>query len=182
MIPCSRQIGKFQDIIDRKIEQGKKHDHIKIIRVNGIEEAFLFQDMFPIIGKYVDCVYSNATGIFEIKDRNKIELIENNSLKIIDLLHRGIKFTPTQPDINRIEKIMLDEMVYDLKVADLKSLGEKIENGDLAAVHGWLNENIHRHGSVYTPAELIKKVTGKELDARYFIDYLNQKYSGIYKF
>lgn len=34
--------------------------------------------------------------------------------------------------------------------------------------------------AVYKPAELIKKVTGEELNSKYFIDYLNKKYSEIY--
>lgn len=63
---------------------------------------------------------------------------------------------------------------------DMPDMYERIEKGDLSQVHQWLKENIHKHGAVYKPAELIKMVTGEELTAKYFIEYLNKKYSEIY--
>ena len=53
VIPCSRQVVKYKAIIEKKKKYGKKHNHIQIIKVNGIEQAFLFQDMFPITEKYI---------------------------------------------------------------------------------------------------------------------------------
>jgi carboxypeptidase Taq len=58
---------------------------------------------------------------------------------------------------------------------------KSLEKGELATVLYWLNENIHQHGSLYFPAELVKKVTGKPLDSSHFINYLENKYSEIYK-
>lgn len=69
---------------------------------------------------------------------------------------------------------------YSKLLKDIPDVMEKIEAGDFESVKGWLNENIHRHGSVYKPSELIKRVTGEELSAKYFIEYLNKKYSEIY--
>ncbi|MDI6618373.1 MAG: carboxypeptidase M32 [Clostridiales bacterium] len=63
---------------------------------------------------------------------------------------------------------------------DIPDLYKEIERGNLDIVHQWLKENIHKYGSVYKPAELLKKATGEELTAKYFIDYLNKKYSEIY--
>jgi hypothetical protein len=54
-------------------------------------------------------VYKNIYGEFEIKDPKSLLQIEVNAKKIIKLLRHGVKFTPTQPDINRIEHIMLEE-------------------------------------------------------------------------
>lgn len=65
-------------------------------------------------------------------------------------------------------------------VNDVPDIFDKVENGDLDSVHQWLKENIHKYGAVYEPQELIKKVTGEELNAKYFIQYLNNKYSEIY--
>jgi len=47
-------------------------------------------------------------------------------------------------------------------------------------VHNWLNDNIHKYGAIYKPAQLIKRVTGEELDSKYFIEYLNKKFEEIY--
>jgi carboxypeptidase Taq len=54
--------------------------------------------------------------------------------------------------------------------------------GNFEPVNTWLIEKIHKHGSLYTPDELIRKVTGQRLSARYFLDYLEEKYSKIYGF
>jgi carboxypeptidase Taq len=59
---------------------------------------------------------------------------------------------------------------------------DKIEQGDFLAIRGWLRENIHQYGKLYSPNELIVKVTGEELDAKYLVRYLEEKYSAIYQF
>lgn len=110
VIPCSSKIEKYQNIIIQKEIKHKPHNHIQIVTVNGRKSALLYQDMFPIAPHYIDQPYSNATGIFEIRDKKTVAQIEANAHKIINLLRRGIKFTPTQPDVNRIEKIMLQEL------------------------------------------------------------------------
>lgn len=63
---------------------------------------------------------------------------------------------------------------------DMPELYRTFEAGNFEPVHEWLKDNIHVHGSVYKPDELVKKVTGEELTAKYFIQYLNDKYSEIY--
>ncbi|HEX7065788.1 MAG TPA: carboxypeptidase M32 [Bacillales bacterium] len=55
-----------------------------------------------------------------------------------------------------------------------------IENGDFMTIRNWLKENIHQYGKLYTPNQLIKKVTGEELNAKYLVDYFEEKYSKIY--
>lgn len=64
---------------------------------------------------------------------------------------------------------------------DLPDFDARIESGDFAAIHEWLKNNIHVHGSIYDPGDLVKRVTGEPLSARYFIDYLNQKYGALYE-
>lgn len=64
---------------------------------------------------------------------------------------------------------------------DMPDLFKQVEEGNLGPIHEWLRENIHKYGAVYKPEKLIKMVTGEELKAKYFIDYLNKKYSEIYE-
>ena len=45
-----------------------------------------------------------------IKNQKVVSKLEKNAKKVISLIHRGVKFTPTQPDILRIEKMMLEEL------------------------------------------------------------------------
>lgn len=59
---------------------------------------------------------------------------------------------------------------------------ESVEKGNLLPIKNWLDKNIHAHGSLYFPKELLMKVTGEDLDAKYFIEYLTKKYTSIYNF
>jgi carboxypeptidase Taq len=39
------------------------------------------------------------------------------------------------------------------------------------------SENVWQYGSRYTPTQLIEHVSGSELQASYFLDYLEEKYT-----
>ncbi|QPJ65997.1 MAG: carboxypeptidase M32 [Candidatus Nitrohelix vancouverensis] len=62
----------------------------------------------------------------------------------------------------------------------LPGVEDEISQGNLAPVKNWLNENIHQQGKLYTPDELVLRVTGKPLDPQLFINYLTEKYRSIY--
>lgn len=69
---------------------------------------------------------------------------------------------------------------YDAMKKSIPDMMEQVEKGEFGTIKEWLKENIHRHGGVYKPSELIKMATGEELSARYFLEYLNRKYGEIY--
>lgn len=56
---------------------------------------------------------------------------------------------------------------------------EDVARGDLSRITAWLKENIHRHASFKKPGELFEEVCGK-FDAKYFTDYLTEKYTKLY--
>lgn len=62
-------------------------------------------------------------------------------------------------------------MKKELNVAELTSRGE------FGTILSWLRDNIHQHGSLYWPDELVKKVTGEELNPKYFVEYIKGKYT-----
>jgi carboxypeptidase Taq len=55
-----------------------------------------------------------------------------------------------------------------------------VVKGDLTPVTEWLKENIHRHGALYEPDELIRRATGKPFDPAYYAEYLRKKYTDLY--
>lgn len=63
---------------------------------------------------------------------------------------------------------------------DLPDWNHQVEGGDFSSITKWLGENVHRYGATFKPAELIRKVTGEELSATYFIEYLNNKFGKLY--
>ncbi len=75
--------------------------------------------MFPTIDKYIENPYIKLNVYMEIRDPKKLEAIENNAKNIIKLMRHGVKFTPTQPDIMRIEQIMQKELEKDLSLTNV---------------------------------------------------------------
>ena len=59
-------------------------------------------------------------------------------------------------------------------------LPEQVARGELAPLREWMRSNIHTHGRKFTPAELVKRITGAEMSAAPFLDYLTEKYTEIY--
>jgi len=51
-----------------------------------------------------------------------------------------------------------------------------VEQADYAALLAWLRKNVHRHGTRYTPNELIKKATGELPNPRYLLEHLRARY------
>ncbi len=64
---------------------------------------------------------------------------------------------------------------YTTQVPDYEKI---IETGRLDEIREWLVGNIYQHGSVYTPRELITKVTGEPLSYEYFVAYLRERQQG----
>jgi carboxypeptidase Taq len=49
-------------------------------------------------------------------------------------------------------------------------------------VQEWLNQHVHRQGSLHPSGDdLMKAVTGSPLDPAAFLGYLRAKYSALYK-
>jgi len=58
---------------------------------------------------------------------------------------------------------------------------QAIADDRLDKVHDWLYEHINRYGDLYSPQELMVKCTGEETNAKYYVDYLTEKYDNLYK-
>jgi carboxypeptidase Taq len=58
----------------------------------------------------------------------------------------------------------------------------QIAKGTFYNVKNWLIENVYNYGNLHFPAVLIKKITGKRITAKPFLEYLNKKYSWIYEY
>jgi carboxypeptidase Taq len=63
---------------------------------------------------------------------------------------------------------------------DMPGLDDDLAAGRLAGLKGWLNEKVHRRGRRVNAGELVREVTGEELSADYFMDYLEGKFGDLY--
>ena len=107
MIPLSSQIAKYRAIIEKKKKENKPCDILHIIKLdNNKQSVFLIQDMFPITKEYIERKYTIAGNHLLLTSEHTIREIEKKARKVQGMLRRGIKFTPTQPDIMRmLEKL-----------------------------------------------------------------------------
>ncbi len=52
--------------------------------------------------------------------------------------------------------------------------------GDLKPILAWLTEKVFSIASLTTPDEWIRKITGEGLNVNYYLDYLEEKFKGVY--
>ncbi|MBN2859460.1 MAG: carboxypeptidase M32 [Sphaerochaetaceae bacterium] len=51
-----------------------------------------------------------------------------------------------------------------------------VRTGDFEPIHTYLREHVYEKGALYDPKPLLHQLTGEDLKAHYFSDYLRQKY------
>jgi carboxypeptidase Taq len=71
---------------------------------------------------------------------------------------------------------LIAAQLHEALLTDVPTTPTQIRQGDFAPILQWMRNKIHIHGKSYTPHELIKKATGKDLSVQPFLNYLNKKY------
>lgn len=56
-----------------------------------------------------------------------------------------------------------------------------LEKGEYTNITNWLKENIHQYGSLKTPNEILVDATGQPFDSKFYVDYLEEKYTKLYQ-
>ena len=110
LVPCSTKIEKFEKIIEKRKLYDRPNDTIKIVTVQDRKSVLLLQDMFPASERYISSQYIRGGQPVKIGNADVVADIERSVRRVAILLRRGVRFTPTQPDIIRIEKMMIDEL------------------------------------------------------------------------
>ena len=65
---------------------------------------------------------------------------------------------------------------------ELGSLDPILAEGRVKEITAWLNEKIHRYGSLYNSRQAVQRVCGCEISAAPLLSYFNKKYGEIYGF
>lgn len=58
---------------------------------------------------------------------------------------------------------------------------DKVSQGDLFFIKDWLKNNVHRYGRQYNSDELLREIGQKEFSSEPYLNYLEKKYSEIYR-
>lgn len=106
-IPQSTRVEKYSALAEQKRRKYGKCNTILIGDFGGRSNAFLIQNMFPIIEKYVEYEHTiNGIGV-KIHQKLTEELI-SNAKEVLALHHKGYKVL--YPDVKRIYSIMKTEL------------------------------------------------------------------------
>ena len=107
VVPMSSRVEKYIGHMQKDIDRYGKCLKIVIGEYASINAAFLLQNMFPVLPKYISHIHvvnknpvPVSTALQTILDRNFRELLR--------LHRRGVKIV--FPDILRLEKMMVNEL------------------------------------------------------------------------
>lgn len=70
--------------------------------------------------------------------------------------------------------------LWDAAVRADAELPASIARGELGRLRKWLRANVHRHGRKYEPDELLRRATGRPVEAGPYVAYLRAKYGELY--
>lgn len=62
----------------------------------------MIQDIFPVTDEYVDREYTLGANHLILPYQDDVTTIERKARKVIRLIKKGIKLTPTSPDVLKI--------------------------------------------------------------------------------
>lgn len=88
-------------------------------------------------------------------------------------------YFPTYALGNLYAAMWREQLIDDL--GGEEKLDEVLSSGNFTPITYWQKDNIWYKGGIYLPKDLLFKVTGKSLDMRPFVEYLEEKYSRLYK-
>lgn len=75
---------------------------------------------------------------------------------------------------------ILSYQVFDCLRKDLGDVDALMAKGDFPPILSWLQEKVYRQGKRYTPAELVRRVTGKPFGPEAYIAGITAKYRALY--
>ena len=64
---------------------------------------------------------------------------------------------------------------------DIPDMFDQVRQGDFSQILNWNVSHIHRFASTKTPRQVLRDATGEDLSARRYLQYLRDKYTGIYR-
>lgn len=107
LVPISSKIEKYKKIYKYKLNKYGIVDTIVFGKVNNDERAFLIQNIFPVIEKYIETKYTRNNMDVEITFILQKE-IEYKANLILSLAMHGKKVVFT--DVKRIKKILEEDL------------------------------------------------------------------------
>ena len=74
---------------------------------------------------------------------------------------------------------VLSVQIWERLQDDLPDAYEQVERGEFGEIHGWLREELYRHGRKFTPAEMTARIAGGPIDPEPYLRYLADKNASL---
>jgi carboxypeptidase Taq len=75
---------------------------------------------------------------------------------------------------------VISAQVWESISKDIPDLDDQISSGNFKPLLEWLRTHIHVHGAKFETQDLVKRVTGSEIDPKPYLRYLKTKFGEIY--
>jgi carboxypeptidase Taq len=75
---------------------------------------------------------------------------------------------------------VLSAQFYAAALKAHSEIPEEMKQGKFSTLHGWLKENLYKHGSKFTASEIVERATGGPMTIEPYIQYLKAKYGELY--
>jgi carboxypeptidase Taq len=75
---------------------------------------------------------------------------------------------------------VLSIQIYDTALKQHPEIPDEVAHGSFGTLHGWLADNLYRHGRKFEPNELVQRITGESIQSRSYMKYLKAKFGEIY--
>jgi len=105
--------------------------------------------------------------------------VDNDAIGPLQDIHWGLGmfgYFPTYA-LGNLVAVQLTETMTD----DIPNWRDEIRQGEASAVVNWVNRNVHKKGGLYDTPELLQQVTGTGLSSDPYINYIDSKFSELYK-
>ncbi len=102
---------------------------------------------------------------------------ENDAVGVLQDMHwsQGFGSFPNYT-LGNIYSAQIRHKLY----SEFPDFDQRLAAGDTAFVLQWLREHIYTYGAIYTPQELLMRLTGQAANPQHFVDYLTEKFQRLY--
>lgn len=70
--------------------------------------------------------------------------------------------------------------IYQTLCRAFPEFDQRLEAEGVGFILSWLRERMYAYGQVYSPSELLHKVTGEDLNPEHFVQYAHAKFGALY--
>jgi carboxypeptidase Taq len=100
---------------------------------------------------------------------------------------RGKAIAPIEPATDRARGFrrargnILSAQFFAAATKAHPDIASEIASGQFGTLHGWLSDNVCRHGRTLSPEAIIARATGSPMTMAPYLTYLRKKYGEIYR-